>query len=84
MTDSFLLQLAKAKAEIATPVLRGSATVGYVRRWTALLFKAAMESLADTLLYGSANHSELWNSCIPPLGVVLEGAHEPPECSRLA
>ena len=33
--------------------------------------KAAMESLADTLLHGSAVHTELWYRPEPPLGAVL-------------
>ena len=40
-----LLQLAKAKAQEASRVLRGSATHSWLRRWTTLLSKAAMDSL---------------------------------------
>ena len=67
----FLVDLARAKAESATRVLRGATATAYLRRWTALLSKAAMESLADTLLYGTATHTELWNRPDPPLGAVL-------------
>ena len=80
----FLLQLAKAKAATAPRVLRASATVAWLRRWITLLSKTAMETLADTLLYGTADHTEHWNNYEPPLGVVLgSAAHEPPACSRL-
>ena len=80
-----LLQLAKAKAQEASRVLRGSATHSWLRRWTTLLSKAAMDSLASILLYGTAQNTDLWVSPDPPLGSVLaEEAHgEGPEVSRM-
>ena len=51
---------------------------GWLRRWVSLLSKAGMDSLASTLLYKTAEHTELWNSDTPPLGVVLCAAPEPP------
>ena len=78
----FLVELAKAKAQKAAPVLRGAATYAYLKRWTALLSKAGMDSFANTLLHNTAD-TELWNSAAPPLGVVLCAAVEPPACSRL-
>ena len=65
------MQLAKAKAESATKVLRGATATAYLRRWTTLISKAAMESLADTLLFGTAAHTELWYKPEPALGAVL-------------
>ena len=79
----FLLELAQAKAQEAPPVLRGAATWSYLRRWVALLSKAAMDSFASTLLYGTAENTELWTSPAPPLGAVLCAAPEPPQCSRM-
>ena len=66
-------------------MLRGSATHSWLRRWTTLLSKAAMDSLASTLLYGTAQNTNLWVSPGPPLGSVLaEEAHgEGPEVSRM-
>ena len=79
----FLVELAKAKAQEATPTLRGSATHSWLRRWVALLSKAVMDSFAATLVEGSAEKTELWNSAAPTLGAVLCAAPEPPACSRL-
>ena len=67
----FLVELARAKADSATRVLRGATATAYLRRWTALISKAAMESLVDTLLYGTARNTELWYQPEPPLGTVL-------------
>ena len=79
----FLLELAYAKAEQAPAVLKSSATHSWLRRWTALLSKAAMDSFASTLVYGTAEKTELWTGPVPPLGVVLCAAPEPPVCSRM-
>ena len=79
----FLLELATAKAQQAPVVLRGSATRAWPKRWVALLSKAAMDSFASTLVYGTAEKTDLWTSPTPALGVVLCGAPEPPEVSRL-
>ena len=79
----FLLKLADAKAQQAPLVLRGSATRAWLKRWVALLSKAAMDSFASTLVYGTAENTELWNGPPPALGVVLCSAPEPPEVSRL-
>ena len=79
----FLLELATAKAQQAPVVLRGSATRAWLKRWVALLSKAAMDSFASTLVYGTAEKTDLWTSPTPALGVVLCGAPEPPEVSRL-
>lgn len=79
----FLVQLAKAKAQEAQPLLRGAATHSWLRRWVALLSKAAMDSFVTTLVEGNARTAELWNNAEPPLGAVLCAAPEPPNCSRL-
>ena len=79
----FLLELAAAKAQQAPVVLRGSATRAWLKRWGALLSKAAMDSFASTLVYGTAERTHLWTSPTPALGVVLCGAPEPPEVSRM-
>ena len=79
----FLVELAKAKAQEATPTLRGSATHSWLRRWVALLSKAAMDSFAATLVEGSAEKTELWNGAAPTLGAVLCAAPVPPASSRL-
>ena len=55
----FLVELAKEKAQEAPKLLRGSATHGWLRRWVSLLSKAGMDSLASTLLYGTASKTEL-------------------------
>ena len=55
----FLVELAKAKAEQAPKLLNGSATNEWLRRWVSLLFKAGMDSVASTLLYGTANNRKL-------------------------
>ena len=67
----FLVELAWAKADSAAKVLKGSVATAYLRRWTAMLSKAAMESLADTLLHGTARNTELWCKPEAPLGLVL-------------
>ena len=79
----FLVQLAKTKAQEAQPLLRGAATHSWLRRWVALLSKAAMDSFVTTLVEGNAQKTELWNTAEPPLGAVLCAAPEPPSCSRL-
>ena len=78
-----LVELAKAKAQEATPVLRGSSMRSWLRRWTAMVSKAGMDSFVTTLLYEDANKTELWNGTEPPLGAVLCAAPEPPDTSRL-
>ena len=78
-----LLELAQAKAQEAPRVLRGSATHSWLRRWIALLSKAAMDSFASTLLYGTAEKVDLWTGPVPPLGVVLCGGCDTPEPSRM-
>ena len=55
----FLLEVAKGKAEEAPKLLRGSATKGWLRRWTSLLSKAGMDSLASTLLHDTAANTDL-------------------------
>ena len=77
------MELAKAKAEETPKLLRGSAKNGWLRRWVSLLSKAGMDSVASTLLYGTANNTELWNGDEPPLGMVLCATPEPPQASRL-
>ena len=77
-----LLGWAKAKAEEAPKVLRGSATHRWLKRWVSLLSKAGMDSFVNTLLNG-AEDTDLWNSATPPLGVVLCAAHEAPANSRM-
>ena len=74
----FLEQLAVAKAQEAPVVLRGSATVDWIRRWVAMLSKAAMDSFACTLVFGDAAQADLWTSAEPPLGAVLGGACDAP------
>ena len=81
--NEFLLELAHAKAQEAPALLRGTATHSYLRRWVALLSKAAMDSFASILVYGTAENAELWTGPVPPLGAVLCGGHEAPQCSRL-
>ena len=78
----FLVELAKAKAQEAPALLRGSAIHSWLRRWVALLSKAAMDSFVTTLLEGNVYSTELWNNTAPPLGAVLCAAPEPPEDSR--
>ena len=56
---AFLVELAKARAEQAPAVLRGSAMHSWLRRWVAILSKAGMDSFVTTLLYGDANKAEL-------------------------
>ena len=65
------LELAKAKAQEAPQVLRGSATHGWLRRWVSLLSKTGMDSFASTLVHGTARNIELWTSSTPFLGAVL-------------
>ena len=77
-----LVNLARAKAEEAPKLLRGSATHGWLRRWVALLSKTGMDSFANTLLSGNQD-TNLWNGPAPPLGAVLCAAAEPPQYSRL-
>ena len=77
-----LVDLAKGKAEEAPKLLRGSATNGWLRRWVSMLSKAGMDSFANTLLRGN-DDTELWNGTVPPLGMVLCAAQEPPVCSRM-
>ena len=79
----FLLQLARAKAATGPSVLRASATMAWLRRWTSLVSKSAMEALADTLLFGDASRTEHWSGLAPPLGVVFSSVREPPARSRL-
>ena len=79
----FLLELAKEKAMETTPTLRGSAVWSWLRRWVAVVSKAAMDGLASTLVHDTAEQTELWNAPQPALGAVLCAAAEPPDCSRL-
>ena len=67
----FLLELAEAKAQQAPQVFRGSAIRAWLTRWVALLSKAAMDSFASTLVYGTAENTEFWNGPLPALGVAL-------------
>ena len=47
-----------------------------------MLFKAAMDSLVHTLLYGHNAEAEMWNGSTPALGKVLgEGRREVPVAS---
>ena len=79
----FLLELAGAKAQQAPQVLRGSAIRAWLKRWVALLPKAAMDSFASILVYGTAENIEFWNGPPPALGVVFCSTPEPPAVSRL-
>ena len=80
----FVLALAQHKAESSPAGLRGSAVHSWVRRWTSMLSKAAMDSLVHTLLYGHCGEAEMWNGTTPPLGKVLEeGGREVPVVSRM-
>ena len=79
----FLLELARTKAEEAPRLFWGLATNGWLRRWTSLLSKAGMDSVAETLLHGTAQTANVWNGVEPPLGAVLCGDAAPPQCSRL-
>ena len=80
----FVLALAQHKAESSPAGLRGSAVHSWVRRWTSMLSKAAMDSLVHTLLYGHCGEAEMWNGSTPPLGKVLEeGGREVPVVSRM-
>ena len=79
----FLLDLAQAKAQQAPAVLRGHATRAWLKRWTALLSKAGMDSFASTLVHGTARNNELWTSSTPFLGAVLCGTQEAPQVFRL-
>ena len=78
-----MVELAKAKAAEAPKVLRGSAVYSWLRRWVAILSKAGMDSFVTTLVENDAQKTELWNSTVPPLGVVLCAAPEDPGVSRL-
>ena len=80
----FVFTLAQHKAESSPAGLRGSAAHSWVRRWTSMLSKAAMDSLVHTLLYGHSGEAEMWNGSTPPLGKVLEeGGREVPVVSRM-
>ena len=80
----FVLALAQYKAESAPAGLRGSAVHSWVRRWTSMLSKAAMDSFAHTLLHGHSGEVDLWHSEALPLGKVLsEAGREPPVVSRM-
>ena len=79
----FLVELAKAKAQEASAVLRGSATYSWLQRWVAILSKAGMDSFVATLLDNNAQKTELWNGTAPPLGAVLCAATEMPGVSRM-
>ena len=80
----FVLALAQHRAESSPAGLRGSAVHSWVRRWTSMLSKAAMDSLVHTLLYGHSGEAEMWNGSTPPLGKVLEeGGREVPVVSRM-
>ena len=68
---NFLVELALAKGQEASRTLRGAATNSWLRRWASLLSKAGMDSLACTLVHGTAESADLWNGPAPPLGAVL-------------
>ena len=79
-----LENLARAKAQEAPRALRGSAYHAYLRRWVALLSFSAQDSLAETLVHGTAQKTELWNDWAAPLlSQVLNDTHEGPDYSRL-
>ena len=82
---NFLEELAKAKAEEAPKVLRGSMVHSWLRRWVAILSKAGMDSFVTILLgeQESGTDTDLWNSITPPLGVISCAAQEAPVTSRL-
>ena len=79
----FLLELARGSAEEAPRLLRGSATRSYLRRWVSLLSKTGMDSLASTLVYGTAENTEHWIGAAPTLGMVLCQSAETTQCSRM-
>ena len=70
---NILVGLAKAKAEEAPKVLRGSTVYSWLRKWVAILSKAGMDSFVTILLgeQEGGTDTDLWNSATPPLGVVL-------------
>ena len=68
---NFLVKLALAKGQEASRAMRGAATNSWLRRWASLLSKPGMDSLACTLVHGTAESSDLWNGPAPPLGAVL-------------
>ena len=81
----FLEGLAAARARDAPRILQGSAFQHWKKRWAAFLAVAGMRAYADTLLYGSASHTQVYEGQGPELGQLLgqEPHSEAPETSRL-
>ena len=81
----FVDQLARAAARSAPPLLQGSAYLGWLRRWTALVSVTAQDALATTLLTGDARGFTTLDGPQPELHTVLEGDRwvEQPAFSRL-
>ena len=57
-----------AKAQDAPALLRGSACRHWLRRWNAFLAVAGMRAFANTLLYGTASNTEVFECTAPQLG----------------
>ena len=80
----FVDLLAHAAACSAPPLLRGSAWMGWLRRWTALVYVTAQSALAATLLTGDAGGLDGLDGPLPELHTVLDRGGEMPAWSRLA
>ena len=82
---NFLEELAAARALDAPRILQKSASQHWKKRWSAFLTVAGMRAFADTLLYGTASHTEIHEGSGPELGQLLglEPHGEAPENSRL-
>ena len=68
---SFLVLLARCKAQTAPAALRCSFEYCLVRRWTGLLGCAAQVAFAASLLGEGSATAEYWNDALPPLVVCL-------------
>ena len=81
----FVLQLAKAKARATPAILRQSATLAWVNRWSGILAVAAQRAFAASLLELPLDNLVCLDGDTPLLGDLLEDARvaDPPEFSRL-
>ena len=82
---AFLQVLAEGKSKEAPTLLRGSAYRHWLRRWSSLVLVAGMRAFANTLLFNTAEGTEVLDGAAPTLGQLLgdEPHLEAPAVSRL-
>ena len=82
---AFLQVLAEGRGKEAPALLRGSAYRHWLRRWSSLISVAGMRAFANTLLFNTAEGTEVLDGAAPTLGQLLgdEPHLKAPAVSRL-